>query len=122
MEATASCDPDDAQLPLLTAGSCLSAMLGYVKGRMRRISVTLGVCFALGLSACESSLAQTARARGATDLDCPAELVTAYRAQGGVYVARGCERWIGYACYSDRGAGAVCTPQAEPHPHPTPGS
>ena len=90
---------------------------------MRRIVVVSSVLgFALGLLACEPSLAQTARARGVTDLDCPADHVTAYRAQGGVYVARGCERWIGYACYSDRAAGAVCVPQADPHPHRTPGS
>jgi hypothetical protein len=80
----------------------------------------VAVGLALGISACEPGLTQTARARGATDLDCPTELVSAYRAQGGTFVARGCERWIEYVCLN--AAGPVCTPQSEPHAHPTPGS
>ncbi len=78
------------------------------------------LCLLLGISACESELTQAARAKGAVDLGCPADLVTAYRVEGGGYVARGCEQWIEYTCvYS---GGAVCAPQSEPHPHPTPGS
>jgi hypothetical protein len=80
--------------------------------------VVLGL--ALSISACESSLTQTARGRGAIDLNCPAEFVSAYRVEGGAYVARGCERWITYTCLY--AAGPVCSPQSEPHPHPTPGS
>jgi hypothetical protein len=87
---------------------------------MRGIFVGSLLCMALGLTACASSFARTARARGAKDVDCPADLVSAYRAEGGFFVARGCERWVEYICVD--AAGPVCTPVSEPRPRPVPGS
>jgi hypothetical protein len=73
------------------------------------------------IAACGPSLAHVAKERGAVDLDCPVQLVDAYRAEGGVYVAHGCERWIQYTCvYS--GDRPVCMREAEPKPKPEPGS
>jgi hypothetical protein len=69
----------------------------------------LSIC----LVACGTSLSQAARERGATDLDCPAEFVSAYRASGGVYVAQGCEKWVRYACVPS-GDHPACIPDSEP--------
>jgi len=54
-----------------------------------------------------------AQRRGAQDLQCPLEDVSAYRAGDGEYVARGCGRWVQYDCISSgKGtvdAATVCT-------------
>ena len=80
----------------------------------------LGV-LALAAVACGPGFGDVARARGATDLDCPVEHVSAYRAHGGLYVARGCERWAEYACVASAG-GPVCVPDTAPKVSPEPGS
>jgi hypothetical protein len=57
--------------------------------------------------AAPSSVAQS---RGAGDLSCPIEHVAAYRAGDGVYIARGCGRWVQYDCISSgRGTAFVST-------------
>ena len=39
-----------------------------------------------------------ARSRGAQDLGCPSEHVNVYRTAEGLYVARGCGKWVEYDC------------------------
>ena len=37
-----------------------------------------------------------ARSRGAQDLGCPSDRVSVYRTAEGLYVARGCGKWVEY--------------------------
>lgn len=72
----------------------------------------------IGLGGCNPNLNATVRARGATDLDCPVDDVNAYRAAGGLIVARGCEKWIEYACFYSRWGDPVCLRQSDARPTP----
>jgi hypothetical protein len=74
--------------------------------------VVLGSMIGTG---CKPHLSDAARARGAADLDCPAERVSAYPAQGGVIVARGCGQWVQYACFYAHGqTSPACIRQSDP--------
>jgi hypothetical protein len=65
--------------------------------------------------------AKVAQSRGAADLACPIEGVSAYRAGQGEYVARGCGRWVEYDCLSSgRGtlyASTMCTARGQAAVH-----
>jgi len=50
--------------------------------------------------------AEVARSRGERDLVCPIERVSAYRAGHGLYVVRGCGKWLEYDCISS-GRGTI---------------
>ena len=65
-----------------------------------------------GMIACGPNLTDVARTRGASDLACPYDVVSAYAASGGAFVARGCERWIEYACFYSRLGDPVCIRQS----------
>jgi hypothetical protein len=86
-----------------------------------KIQHIYGVSLLLGIAACGPGLADVARQRGAADLDCSPEFVDAYRARGGVYVARGCERWVQYTCVPSA-AGPVCIAESKAEAKPMPGS
>lgn len=85
-----------------------------------------GFAGVLALSLCQcvsSSLSNTAKSRGAVDLQCPVENVAAYRAEGGGYVARGCGRWAEYDCIrSGRGINqsSVCVAHQRAEVHELP--
>jgi hypothetical protein len=66
--------------------------------------------------ACAWDLAGWARNAGASDLQCPVEHVSAYRARGGVYVARGCGQWVEYNCLATR-YDVTCIPRVAPEVH-----
>jgi hypothetical protein len=83
---------------------------------------TLGTLMLAALPACGPSLSEVARQRGVADLDCSSELVHAYRARGGVYIARGCERWIQYTCLAGGPDGPRCIHESEPRANAEPGS
>jgi hypothetical protein len=64
-----------------------------------------------------------AKSRGAQDLGCPSERVSVYRTAEGLYVARGCGKWVEYDCLSSgRGtmiyADTVCLARAQALGHP----
>jgi len=63
-----------------------------------------------------------ARSRGAQDLECPSERVRVYRTAEGLYVARGCGKWVEYDCLSSgRGtiyADTVCFARGQALVHP----
>jgi hypothetical protein len=65
-----------------------------------------------------------AKSRGERDLGCPGERVSSYRAGDGLYVARGCGKWVQYDCVSSgRGtifAETVCAARGEALVHEDP--
>jgi len=65
------------------------------------------------LSGCSlyPTVGAVAKARAATDLNCPLDRISTYRASGGVVVARGCDTWTEYTCFTSR-SGPVCIREA----------
>ena len=65
------------------------------------------------LSGCSlfPTVGAVAQARAATDLNCPLDRISTYGAGGGVVVARGCDAWTEYTCFSSR-TGPVCIREA----------
>jgi hypothetical protein len=67
---------------------------------MRRIQKFFPV---LALTLCQcvpTAPSRVAQSRGAQELECPIEQVSAYRAGEGLYVAHGCGHWTEYDCIS----------------------
>ncbi|HYQ45821.1 MAG TPA: hypothetical protein VER11_27810 [Polyangiaceae bacterium] len=65
------------------------------------------------------TLADEARARAAVDLQCPSDKIETYHAAGNVTVARGCDVWTEYKCFTAR-SGPVCIREASAQVNTTP--
>lgn len=65
------------------------------------------------------TLADEARARAVVDLDCPSERIETYHGAGGVTVARGCDAWTQYKCFTAR-SGPVCIHESAAQVNATP--
>jgi hypothetical protein len=68
--------------------------------------------------------ANVAKSRGERDLACPSERVNAYEAGEGLYIARGCGKWVEYDCLSSGGgtvyAGTICIARGQAIVHDDP--
>jgi hypothetical protein len=78
----------------------------------------VALVLSLLLSGCALSptIADAAKARAATDLNCPSERISTHDSVGGAVVVRGCGAWTQYTCFytGGRSVGRFATAAGDP--------
>ena len=74
---------------------------------------------AIGICACGPTIGDLVRVRGASDIDC-GDNVDAYPVRGGLWIAKGCGRWVEYTCFYSRLGNPICIRQSDAKSLPRP--